>query len=99
MPVIITVLWQAFYAIVGSLVGRALVALGLGVVTYTGVSVTLTWLKSKFAENAALLPADVVGMLATMKVGEVISIIFSAILVRLTLDGLSSDTVKRWVTK
>jgi hypothetical protein len=99
MPAVIAVLWQAFYAILGSLVGRALLALGMGVVTYKGVSVVLSWLKTKAVENFAALPADVLGMLSTMKVGEVISIIFSAILVRLTLNGLSSDTVKRWRLK
>jgi hypothetical protein len=99
MPLIIAALWGAFYSMIGALVGRVIIALGLGVISYTGVSVTLGWLKSKFAESAAALPADVLGMMAMMKIGETVSIIMSAIIVRLVLDGLTGDTMKRWVTK
>lgn len=99
MPVVIAALWGALYSILGSLVGRVLLSLGLGVVTYSGISVTLNWLKSRFVESASALPADVLGMMATMKVGESVNIVFSAIVVRLVIGGLTSDTVKRWSIK
>lgn len=99
MPAFIAALMGALIQIVGSLVGRVLVALGMSVVTYTGMSITLTWLKSQAVTAALGLPSDVVGMLSIMKVGTSISIIFSAMLARLVVTGLSSDTVKRWVLK
>lgn len=99
MPAFIAALMGALIQIVGSLVGRVLVALGLSVVTYTGMSVTLTWLKSQAVTAALGLPPDVIGMLSVMKVGTSISIIFSAMLARLVVTGLSGDTVKKWVLK
>ena len=99
MPVFIAALMGALIQIVGSLVGRVLVALGLSAVTYTGLCVTLNWLKSQAVTAALGLPADVVGMLSIMKVGTCISIIFSAMLARLVINGLSGDAVKKWVRK
>lgn len=92
-------LWGALLNIVGSLVGRALLALGVGVVAYTGMSATLGWLKDRAVSAALALPTDVLGMMATMKVGESLSIVSSAILARLVINGLNSDTVKRWSIK
>lgn len=85
--------------ITGSLVGRVLVSLGLSTVSYTGMSTTLTWLKSQAVSAALGLPADVIGMLSVLKVGTCISIIFSAMLARLVITGLQNDTVKKWVLK
>lgn len=99
MPALVAVIMGALLQIVGSLVGRVLVALGLSVVTYTGMSVTLNWLKSQAVTAALGLPADVIGMLSVMKVGTSISIIFSAMLARLVVTGLSGDAVKKWVLK
>lgn len=99
MPALVAVIMGALLQIVGSLVGRVLVALGLSVMTYTGMSVTLTWLKSQAVTAALGLPADVIGMLSVMKVGTSISIIFSAMLARLVVTGLQGDAVKKWVLK
>ena len=99
MPAFIAALMGALIQIVGSLVGRVLVALGLSVVTYTGMSVTLNWLKSQAVTAALGLPPDVIGMLSVMKVGTSISIIFSAMLARLVVTGLQGDAVKKWVLK
>lgn len=92
-------LWGALLDICGSLVGRVLVALGLGVISYTGLSVSLGWLKDRAISSALMLPADVLGMMSTMKVGESISIVTSAIIARAVLNGMTSDTVKRWAIK
>lgn len=98
MPIFIAALWGAFLTVLPSLVGRVLIALGIGVLVYTGVRTTLGWLKTNALSNFSLLPADVLGMLATMRVGEALNIVFSAIIVRLVLNGLQSDVVKRWTT-
>lgn len=82
-----------------SLIGQALIALGIGVVTYTGVDFALGWLKSGAVSALGGLPAEVVGMLALMKVGSCISMVFSAITVRAGMNGLNSGTVKKWVKK
>lgn len=99
MPALVPMIIGALIQICGALVGRVLVALGLSVITYTGMSVTLNWLKSQAVAAALGLPSDVIGMLSVMKVGSCISIIFSAMLARLVVTGLQGDTVKKWVLK
>ena len=92
-------LLNGLIAIVGTLIGRAVVALGMGAVSYTGFSATIGWLKSSAVASIVALPPEVVGMLSTMKVGTCISIVFSAILARLVVTGMQGDKVKKWVTK
>lgn len=86
-------------SITGSLVGRVLLSLGIAVITYGGVDVTLTWLKGQAVAAFSGLPAEMVALMAYMKIGSCISMIFSAIVVRQTLNGISSGSFKKWVLK
>jgi len=79
--------------------GRVLLALGFSTVAYTGLSTSLTFLKSQAVSSFTGMGAQAVGLLAYMNVGECISIIFSAILARQLLNGLNGDTIKRLVQK
>lgn len=99
MPVFIYALGGMLISVVGTLAGRVLVALGIGVVTYTGMNTALGWIKTQAITSFALLPADVMNIVGMMKVGVCISIVTSAIMARLVLSGLTSDTVKKWVIK
>jgi len=99
MPVFVAAIGGMLINLVGTLVGRVLVALGLSVITYTGVNATLEALKSQAVQSFTALPPEVFGMLGMMRVGQCISIITSAIAARLLLDGLTSDTFKRMVMK
>ena len=89
----------AILNIVGSLVGRLLVSLGIGVASYTGLTATMTWLKSGVSTAASGLNANVLGILSLMQVGSCISMVFSAMMIRFTLQGMQSDTIKSWVKK
>jgi hypothetical protein len=89
----------AFLNIAGSLVGRVLTALGLGVISYTGFNASMTWAKTNAVASIQQLPAGVVGILSLLGVGSCISMVFSAMLIRATLQGMQSDTVKSWVKK
>lgn len=99
MPVFIAAIGGMLINLVGSIVGRVLVALGMAVVTYTGVNASLDALKVQAITSFQALPPEVFGMLSIMKVGVAISIVTSAIAARLLLDGLTSDTFKRFVLK
>ena len=99
MPVIASVIWGAFLNIIGSVVGRALVALGLGVVTFTGMNSSLDWMRDQAVSSILQLDPQVVQLLGVLKVGTFISIISSAVAVRLLLNGVQSGTFKRWVLK
>lgn len=97
MPFIVAILLQGLLHLVGSMAGRVLVALGIGVVTYTGINAGLNFAKSQAL--SALQNTEWVAVLSYMKVGVAINIVFSAILARAVIQGLQGDTVKRWVHK
>jgi hypothetical protein len=97
--VVFQMLLGGLIAIAPTLIGRILLSLGIGVVSYTGISVTLSYLQGQVVEKLSALPVEVINALALMKVGASISVIMSAISVRLVLNGLQGDTIKRWVTR
>jgi hypothetical protein len=86
----------ALLTLTGSFVGRVLVSLGIGFISYEGVTTAMDAIKSNVLSLASGLPAVTLGVMATMKVGTCISILLSAVIVRLTLQGLtSSGAIKR----
>ena len=87
----------AFLAIAPTLVGKILVSLGIGVASYAGMDASLSWLKSGAVSALLGLPPQVVSMLALMRVGSCISMVFSAILIKLALDGMAAGVLKKWV--
>ena len=99
MPVFIAAIGGMLINLVGTLAGRVLIALGISVVTYTGVTTSLDWMKAGALAALSGLPADMLGLIAFMKVGVCISIITSAIAARAVVSGISGDSFKKWVMK
>lgn len=99
MPFLAGLILNGLLSIAGTLAGRALLALGFGIVSYSGVSVSLTWLKTQAIASASALPPQAYQLLSYMQVGNFINLIFSALLARMILNGLQGDTVKKWVSK
>ena len=99
MPVFIAAIGGMLINLVGTLAGRVLIALGISVITYSGITVTLDFLKSQAIAAFSGLPVEVFSILGILKVGQCISIVTSAIAAKLLLDGLTGDTFKRWVGK
>lgn len=97
MPVFIASIGGLLLSLVAGFVGRALASLGLSIVTYIGMSRALDFLKDLIIQNLAQLPTTVVQILGLMKVGTALSIVFSAMFASMLLNGLNSDTFKRWV--
>lgn len=95
MPVFIAALGGMLLNLAGSLAGQVLISLGISVVTYVGVDTVLDKLKLNALEAFQGMPADLVALLSFLKVGVAISIITSAVAVRLGLSGLSG-AVKRF---
>ena len=89
MPALAMWILGGLLQIAGSLVGRALLALGFAWLSYKGVNTTIQFAKDMALSGLSGLPATALGLMSMMKVGEAISIVFSALLVRLTLAGLS----------
>ena len=64
MPYIISILVGALVSATGTIVGRVLVSLGFGYVTYEGVQLVLTWVKNGISQSILALPPDVVSILS-----------------------------------
>jgi len=101
MAALIPYLVGFLISIAGTLVGRVLVFLGVGLVSFTGVNTLLSWAKTaafSYLDSAAGL-LSVANYIGLLQIGTCMNIIFSAFAVRMVLKGLQGDTVKRWVTK
>lgn len=80
--------WLA--ALLPSLVGRVLAALGFGVVTVTGFNIAWDSLKSLILTNFGGMSADIMGLANLAGVGEGLGIILGAITARVTFTALIS---------
>ena len=94
MPIFLASLLGGLVNVAGSVAGRVLVAMGLSLVTYQGVDTVLSKLKADAVSALLGLPPDLVSLLSYMKIGVCISIIASAVAVRMGLSGLGG-VVKR----
>jgi hypothetical protein len=99
MPWIIAIALRGLVWVASSAFAQALVGLGIGVVTYTGTRVLLGSYKAQAVAAFVGLGPDVLGMLGVLKVGQCISILFSALAIRAGLSGANSDVVKRFIKK
>jgi hypothetical protein len=100
MPIFIVALWGALIQAVGTLVGKVLISLGIGYVTYSGINALTGWAQDQFLAGMSGLPVMAVGMAHTMKIGVCVSMLLSAVTARLTLAGLSSaGSIKKMVVK
>lgn len=99
MPIFVAALLGGLVQIAGSLVGRVLLSLGLGFVTYSGVSASLDYFRGLFVQYSQGSGATVAGLLGVLQVDVALGILIAAVTARLVLDGLNSGTVKKLVGK
>lgn len=97
LPFIAASLGGVLITVAASVVGRVLAALGVSIVTFYGISQALDFLKTMMMSAMSGLPPDLFALLAMLKVGTCISIVFSAMFASMLLNGLNSDTFKKWV--
>lgn len=90
----------ALLRIAGSLVYRVLAALGMGVLSFTGMESSFTFVKNGAISAFGGLPPQVLSVLAELQVGSCISMIFSAMVMRATFEALfggARDTIKFFI--
>ena len=97
MPAFIGMFGGMLLSLVGGLVGRVLASLGMSLVTFYGMTQAIDFLKGLILQNLSQLPVTVVQILALMKVGTALSIVFSTMFASMLRNGLNSDTFKKWV--
>ena len=89
----------ALVSIATSLVGRVLMALGMGVVSYVGINAALDVFKRFFADAMAGVGGDIAGVCGVLKLDVVLSIFIAAGLARLVINGATGGTIKRLAMK
>jgi hypothetical protein len=99
MNFLVAALWGGFLQIAGSMIGRILLALGIGFVTYTGFTATIDWLLVAIKSNMSAMPADTVAFLAWLWVDKAIAVLFSAYAAALLVKMAGSTTISKMVTK
>lgn len=101
MPVFIAALVGALVQAASSMVGRVLVGLGVGLVVFGGVNSLLTSARDMAFQylNQAAAVSEIGRYMGLLQIGACVNILFSALVIRLTLNGLTGDNLKKWVTK
>jgi hypothetical protein len=95
MPIFIAALIGGLVQAAGSLVGRVLLSLGLGYVVFSGVDVSITFARDFVVSKISASHAQTVAVASACKVGVCLSIIFSALTMRLVFGGMQSGGVLR----
>lgn len=94
----IPALMGALATAMASLIGRAIIALGIGFVTYTGITVAITAMQASVISGLSGIGGDAVSLLAYLWVDKGITVIFSAVTVSLAMRAIGGS-VKKMVFK
>jgi hypothetical protein len=89
----------ALITVATSLVGRIILALGLGVVSYIGLNAGLDVFRSYFDSAMGSAGPILAGMCGVLKLDVCLSIFVAAGLARLAIAGATSGAVKRFTLK
>lgn len=99
-PFLIPAITGALLTVASSLVGRVLVALGVGAIAYTGLSSGLSYFQSTFSSAMGGAGGTIAGMAGTLQLDAVMSIYAAVGLVKFALSGATAGgTMKKMVLK
>lgn len=99
MPIFIAALLGGLIQAAGSIAGRVLLSIGVGFVTYTGVTASLDYLKGIIQSNINSTSSLVIAALGLLQVDTITGIFIAAATVKLMMAGLTSGTLKKMVFK
>lgn len=99
MPVFLAALLGGLVSAAGSIVGRVLISLGIGYVTYQGLSTAMDYMKNLVWTNLGSLAADILQLVSVLEVDTAINIMFSAVAARLVIRGLTGGAITKMVIK
>lgn len=95
MPIFIGSIWGAFLGIIGSVVGRVAVALGIGLISYIGFGSVIEEISSYGKTSLTSLPENLKQILGLLRVGESFSLLTGTVTVKLIANGMKNGTIKR----
>lgn len=82
----------------GTLVGRAIIALGIGFATYKGIDLGIEQLKQTVMTAVTGVPGQALQLIGYLWLDKALSVVFSGVGVALTMRALGGS-VKRMVVK
>lgn len=82
-------------SIVGPLAAKILTSLGLGAVTYVGITALLATVRTYLISNVGGVPADIAMLFGLLKVDIAINIMLSAVTARAVIAGMNKTTGKK----
>lgn len=97
-PLVIPALVGGLATAMGSMVGRVILALGVGFVSYTGIEVLVDGLQENIITSVKGLPAQMVGMIGYMWIDKAVTVIFSAVSISISFK-LTDGALKQIVYK
>lgn len=89
----------AFGLALGNWVGRVLIALGISYVTFTGVDLLFSGLKTQIWSLLGTAGPTMQGIIGLSRLGESVNIVFSALVARMSLAGMTGGNLTRQVIK
>lgn len=96
MPIFIGSIWGAFLGIIGTVVGRVAVALGIGLISYIGYGSIIEEITSYGKDALIGLPDELKKILGLLRVGESFSLLTGTVTVKLIANGMKNGTIKRF---
>ncbi len=99
MPFLIAAFLGALAQVMGSLVGRVLLALGISYVTYKGLNIGIDWIYAQMQSSLQSMSSDVVDFLAFLWVDKALSTMFSAYTAAVALKMAGGTSITKMVTK
>lgn len=82
-------------SIVGPLAAKILTSLGIGAITYVGITALLATVRSELLGSVTGMPADVLALFGLIKLDIAVNIMLSAVAARAALSGMNSSTGKK----
>jgi hypothetical protein len=99
MPALLWSLGGLLLNLTASVAGRALLALGMGYVTYKGFDTGVSWLLQQIKDNINGLPVEIIQFLAFLWVDKAIGMIFSAYTAASVIRMAGGTSITKLVTK
>ncbi|UTH73573.1 DUF2523 domain-containing protein [Chromobacterium sp. IIBBL 290-4] len=90
MPVLIAICAAVVTTLLTNIISRIVGAIGFGMVSYAGANALLSGFKSLISSYVGGLPSAIFALLGMAGFGQAISILFSALVIRMTLAGMDA---------
>lgn len=99
MPAFIYALLVGFAGVLSSVAFQVLIALGIGFVTFTGISTGFEALHAFAVSSWGALPASVLQVMGLVRIDQALNLIISAAAARFTLQGLTGGGIRKLIWK